>query len=247
MEKQLFIVIVICTQVVWCSSNSQECTEGLIPGVCGHAGKCVECNYDEDCAQPTECDSSGRCGVDVHYLCKADSECIEGAQSPSAFCSGYQCYLFCETDMDCRTSVCGKSNVCEDKMCGKDGTCPEGWVISGMYCRYDPCIDEGKVTGRCGLAGSCVECMSDEQCIDGICDLSGSCKNAECTTDSDCGDGEKCKTDRCLKSCVSDTDCEANEMCVESVCVVNSCGENGICASSLEWKPVEGTRACERI
>ena len=76
--------------------------------------------------------------------------------------------------------------------------CPEAWspYENSLLCYYDPCSGEEAITGRCGLAGECVECIVDEHCSEGICSLSGKCVAAECAGSADCDIGI-CVEGRC--------------------------------------------------
>jgi len=95
--------------------------EGLIPGVCGLAERCIWCIVDEDCQDGEFCNSRGFCHdyPECNDRCVTNETCFEG-----------KCYLKCETDSDCNDSagICMPEGYCHFERCSKDGTCPPGWL-----------------------------------------------------------------------------------------------------------------------
>ena len=223
---------------------------GKMQGGCGLVGHCVDCLTDSDCPSVLDCDHKGRCAIDVHWECEYNEDCQVSLVSESVYCEQRRCFLRCDSDIECRTSICSVGNTCWEAWCSQDGICPDDWrpIDNSLICKYDPCPDEGKITGRGGLAGQCIECLIDDHCLEGICSLAGTCGDLECSTDKDCIDGKKCFTSRCLDICNSNSDCEDNENCQLSsgVCNVVRCSESGMCPMPFEWEPVAGTLACRK-
>ncbi len=224
---------------------------GRMEGGCGLVGHCVDCLTDSDCHPPEGCDYAGRCVVDAHWECMDEnSVCQDKLASESAYCEGYRCFLPCDSDIECRIYKCAEVNVCLAPWCSQEGTCPDDWrpIDNSLICKYDPCPDEGKITGRGGLAGQCVECLIDDHCQDGICSLAGTCADPECSPDNDCIEEKKCSTGRCLDTCATNSDCQDNETCqlTPGVCSVVRGSEYGVCPSPLDWEPIAGTLACQK-
>jgi hypothetical protein len=117
----------------------------------------------------------------------------------------------CESIADCPSIT-----VCKTMLCIQ-GTCVEGFVPDSV-----PCNDNRVCDG----AGSCVECVADQDCPE----EAGWCENNQCIscndgvkngeeTDIDCG-GPKCSP--CATPCTGTTDC-ATGNCVDGVCCETAC------------------------
>lgn len=219
-----------------------DCTAaGYVEGMCGLSGYCIECITDDDCVR-SECDLEGQCVVDANYQCQYDDDCPDERM----YCSAFTCVLPCRSDVDCYYGTKCSNGICETNRCDAQGECPEGWrsVPESLGCFYDPCPPEGLITAGCGLSGTCVECMVDEHCLDGICDLNGTCVDFECSVDVPCQDaGTACVDGRCLKGCLQDSDCEAEELCLQGACHPARCDQYGRCPG-FGWKGDPGTLGC---
>lgn len=221
---------------------------GLVEGFCGFEGMCVRCwpgrlPWETGGCKAGYCTSSAECAFTDGYLyCFNDSDC-----QPTGWvgkCMNSRCRFFCKSNMDC------PMDICYDGYCllGKGCPCPPGWrpYYKSYSCYYDPCYDQGRVSGRCGLADTCVDCVVDSQCPAGkICDLQGNCVDPECQTVAECPQGLVCYQSRCVPECKTQQDCPEGTICAgrPGRCITARCTENGIC-SRWGWKYIPGTLAC---
>lgn len=216
------------------------------PG-CGMSGQCVQCYSDLDCPNYNCNRYNGRCGYDSGY-CSYDSECRFGDDDAVA-CRYGQCVDLCDNDGECRWGerCTGVGGECYEQFCPLDGECPDGFKPEegSLRCMYDPCDELGRLSGACGLTGQCVDCLTDDDCPEGICNLSGVCRAPECTAEADCDDGLVCDQQRCRTTCISDFDCPPDWLCELDVhaCRPVRCSKNKEC-SSWGFRPVMGSYAC---
>lgn len=94
--------------------------------------------------------------------------------------------------------------------------------------------DDDCVNGVCDPNNVCVECTNDDHCPDGVCDPSNVC--VECTNDDHCPDGVCDEPNTTCVGCLENTDCPAetpvcdrdNTTCV--VCLVDAdCDGGQVC------------------
>ncbi|MBI5542723.1 MAG: hypothetical protein HY901_02465, partial [Deltaproteobacteria bacterium] len=194
-----------------------SCQDGAAK-VCGDpagslAGKCVECNADQDCAGGKVCDPAHKTGT-----CVAP-ECDDGAKDGD------------ETDVDCGGScaACPRGYACENAADCQSGFC------SALKCA--PCADDSHCdSGRfCDVAGGGI-CQPDKA-GGGACEAAAQCESGHCA-DGVCCDSQcegACQACSAAKKgegadgvCGSiqvgtdpDDECEAEP--------ASSCGQTGLC------------------
>lgn len=112
-------------------------------------------------------------------------------------------YPDCDDDGNCKShnEVCvdGRCHQCrDDSQCAKLDTC--------MTCSANECVRKPNC------------CKSDVDCPDGRCQ-NGVC-GPECSVNSDCPDGEKCKNGRCGvdTGCTDDSQCPSGLKCKAGEC-----------------------------
>lgn len=178
---------------------------------------------DVDCVGGTPvCDELG--GVCVE--CVGDSECMNAAEP---FCLDRSRCAECRLDTDCDSG-----DTCVDGVCGGCENSTECGAEAPV-CRFGECVgcdgneDCGGTTPLCDTsAGSCGECVEDDDCALGVCSV-GEC--VECADNSDCGVSEpRCNpsTNRC-EGCASAADCGGATPTCDSVS-----GRCGACTAATE-------------
>ena len=240
-------------------------TGSTIPGMCGMEGRCVGCNFDDDCEEYERCEVNGWCYPDYYNAnCHSDADCPAGYVCRMGMCLvpcwsdmdcwygrvcvDEMCIYICDADIDCEYGERCISGECRMERCQPEGVCPQDWepVDGSLACRYNPCPEPGTIVGACGLYPQCVECFLDSHCPGGICDLVGQCVDPECGSDGDCPVGGVCVDGRCGMLCLADEDCGSTETCEGSpgACRVVRCDEEGKCPKE-KWQPVPGSLACQ--
>lgn len=112
-------------------------------------------------------------------------------------------YPDCETDAHCKSH----GEVCVDdrcRQCRDDSQCTK--IDSCMACQANACVRKPNC------------CKSDADCPDGRCQ-NGTCA-PECSVNSDCPDGERCKNGRCAvdTGCTDDSQCPSGLKCKNGEC-----------------------------
>jgi Cys-rich repeat protein len=189
-----------------CPDGDSQCAGGDIPASCvafGGAAYCLtECTTNDDCQTGYQCfaipGSGSRC-IPGSGTC--DKKCIqEGCDSGHVceFDTGNCVPQLNACDNCTKDDYCGVGNRCvkfgpNDRrcvpQCGEGDECP-----SGSACTTEESVKVCKPTGAeccfgasCG--GSCTDCPPDKKgCVQGQC--------VECVTDSHCGPGKICNTEK---------------------------------------------------
>jgi Cys-rich repeat protein len=231
------------------STIEAGCVLPQIPGeTSGDRGLCLElCDTAADCqqaeatcvAQPQD----GRAGVCVKQIgagepppdppVPSDAENIGMPCQNDADCAGN---LRCLTAQSDPFGVGGGpaggycSMPCDGPdQCPGDGVCATLTASGGALCLRGGCIEGapnscGRTQVECvdiGVPVCLPACTSDEGCGDRVCN-GGLCSEApvaECSTDTDCEDGEVCDVPNgsCEPApeptCSADSECEADEIC----------------------------------
>ncbi|RKH49696.1 hypothetical protein D7V93_31570 [Corallococcus llansteffanensis] len=221
-----------CDSALFCGDTCSPC--GQSTPHCANVNSrysCVQCTADADCV-------TGRCDLTDNTCkgCVNDSQCASGqvCDEPSFTC------VQCTGDENCPNGqVCDPtSNTCAE--CNQDTDCDRGLRCSNHACvlcdSNDACA--GNSCNCCpngtqcaaptpGAPPSCVECTTDSQCSNGQrCDtVNGACVDAvpECNTADRCGPGcSKCPGERPF--------CLDGEVCVQ--CRTDlECGDGQFCLS----------------
>lgn len=205
--RHVMFTVLLCAVVPGCLLETEfvgvrcesECL-GSTP-VCNEMiGVCVECVGDSECTNAGEpfCLDRSRCAE-----CRRDTDCTSGESCVDGVCGG-----------------CVDSSEC-------GATAP--------VCRFGECVgcdgdeDCGGTTPLCDTsAGSCGECVDDDDCALGVC-AAGEC--VECADSSDCTASEpRCNpsTNRC-EGCTSAADCGGATPTCDPVS-----GRCGACTSATE-------------
>ncbi|WP_233602262.1 outer membrane exchange protein TraA family protein [Corallococcus sp. CA047B] len=242
-----------CDSALFCGASCSPC--GLSTPYCANLNgqtACVQCTEDSQCP-------NGRCDLTDNF-CRG---CNDNADCPTGRCD--------LTDNSCKGCVndaqCGSGQVCDEPtftcvQCTGDENCPNGQVCDptsntcsecnqdtdcarGEQCSNHVCVlcdaNDACAGNSCnccpngtqcaaptpGAPPSCVECTTDSQCSNGQrCDtVNGACVDAvpECNTADRCGPGcSKCPGERPF--------CLDGEVCVQ--CRTDlECGDGQFCLS----------------
>ncbi len=170
---------------------------------------CIGCMQDQDCDDGAFCTGTETCLAGV---------CVSGGDPCTA--SGFVCdeaadvCVECLQDGDCDDGVGCTTDVCSAGSCANtpdDSSCPD----DGLYCNGDEvcspisgCTSTGDPCAGAGLAcdeltDSCLVCVQDSDCDDGVDCTDDSCDPLadECLAvpnDEACDDGDECTRDECL-------------------------------------------------
>lgn len=176
--------------VTTCLDDSY-CNGGTCGGTCSRDG--ATCLTSDDCEQDS-CDlDTGTCRVGLNN-CNSDDECqlVNTCSTPYCNCTNP---AYDPTDA-----------ICSDPDC--QGVC--GWTCAGERCVVDTSCkadtDCAYPTPHCGDDGTCVECLTSDDCEDAEC-VGGRC-GPECEHDTQCGVFEACQEEKCVfVGCRTDREC----------------------------------------
>ena len=153
--------------------------------LCGDDALCVDArcvpNPPCGCALGEQCSPSGRCvpGCDEDIACGLGARCIErrcvdGCQDDthcgaSTTCRSGRCRARCDGDQTCDADERCVNGACEPTTCDEERLCPPGEACEDGFCNFRgsvECIDDDACgeRWRCGPDGSCVQCLSDDDC-----------------------------------------------------------------------------------
>ncbi|MBN2493201.1 MAG: hypothetical protein JXR96_01315 [Deltaproteobacteria bacterium] len=222
-----------------------ECPEGMMPGRCGLLGECVQCLVDSDCEQEQICDENGACIEHCDsFQCPQFHMCSDNGL----------CRKICFSYADCPPGyLCDRHSACQRERCTPEGDCPAGWleVDGSLACMLESCEAAGLMDGACGLEGSCVMCITTEDCQERWpgyeCDLYGMCGHLgrECERDIDCGRISDlrivCINGDCVIPCDTDMDCPYGIPCNVN-CETERCTQDRQCPPG--WSSIPGTLVC---
>lgn len=210
------------------------------------AGAPVACAKPESCRDqgyPKAVCREGFCNPDV--LCGSDFECSLGERCTRGRCV----FTGCTKDADCPTGRClADTYSCVE--CAGNADCPRDRPVCDVArntctaCRTDAqCTVPGPA--RCGPNGSCVHCLVNDDCPNGLtCGPGNLCtgvrKGQPCPMGTACGAGLSCVTLNgepvCLPSCnLYQPQCETGELCyrltyaTSNSLVFESQGPIGVC------------------
>jgi len=175
---------------------------------CDDGDEDVSPEAEESCTDGIDNDCDGRADCN-------DTQCFGTAQCP---CASFEANCGDGGDGDCD----GASD-CGDPDCSASCACTPSCAESEDCC-YNGCCDPTSNTLCCGGCG--IACPTDSNgCLEGRC--------VECTTSSQCDDGNECTVDQCN----SDNTCTvttAPDMtsCIWGVCCGGSCLFGNCCTSS---------------
>ncbi len=190
---------------------------------------CVDCLVDADCGAGTVCDAAQTTCVG----CVDNADC-----SGSDVCSGAQACVRC---------VDSAPGSATDAGCGASAPVCDSLGPDCVGCVDDSNCDNGE---RCAVqSGTCVVCLSDQDCPAGVCDpganvcavcldtaavgqvdagcsaVLNACSDGtcvDCTADGDCGPDAVCDaTAGACVECVDDNDCAPSDVCQQasSTCI----------------------------
>ncbi len=220
--------------VATCVESICDSTPAEINSVCGRAGDllcdgagtCAGCVIAEDCGEPTVCNS---------YSCSEDGECVlqavaagrlDDASSPDDCrvrqCDGEGNALLAPDDARCDDGLfCNGQELCQS-----DGTCAPAGAV--------PCTDDSAESCADGCDEEANACTAPDErgttCTGGWCDGSGSC--VACLSDDDCSAGAPfCSSAGTCVECLSANQCSA----ADGECTLaQTCGEDGRCRDRFE-------------
>lgn len=217
-----------CSSIT-CTTDDQ-CGAGRCAGYCTY-DTTTECATIDDCEENV-CDfgtgsgGSGSGGAGTGGTGTGGNG-TGGSGGGSGGSPGYgTCTLsgtICYGDTDCATNSCSTpycrcdnleydptDPICADTDC--EGIC--GWTCEDEQCLLDTsCNIDSDCLGTepfCGEEGTCVECLSDDDCEE-----------------------EECIQGRCGPECEVDTQCGLFEVCQDSACVYVGCQTDRECVLSL--------------
>ncbi|MBQ9738939.1 MAG: hypothetical protein IJV75_05465 [Alphaproteobacteria bacterium] len=184
----------------WVGGTQCVCPSGTVPNA--DNTDCVECMTDPDCQ-----DLKGN----LHWVCDTDTNtcaCMSGLHEVGGECEcdnpkktlnedgNCNCQL---SQADCPTSDFTDRNDCK--------CCPsETPKWDGLECRT--CADVNRTKPYYNPSShTCVECLTDEQCTDGVC-IDNTCY--PCREDSDCAGNKVCQDKQCVCEMTS-TDCPTSD------------------------------------
>ena len=190
-------------------SSSGGCTPDCAGKECGDdgcGGSCGECNSTSYC-------EAGLC-ISLP-ACTDDANCT----SLSGVCGVGKCNLTseeCYTEFNSSADLCraseGECDV-DDYCSGSSLICSDGFANSGISCS----------SGVCDGYGTCVECISDNDCSGEFFCVNGECKKVECRDYTECNDSNPETIDNCI-----------NPGLDSSYCVNNPIGDRWVYSESLE-------------
>lgn len=145
-----------------------------------------------------------------------------------------------------------------------------GWVNMARMCMLSILIIAlltpacGKPEGYCERTVDCTELTTEcdgatNKCVEIKCDKNSDCRNdwfcntdtkkcqkeepAECKTDDDCSNVQKCDNGKCVAKpeCEKDGECDGNKECKDNKCVARSCTDNLDCGDNTKYECKDGT------
>jgi hypothetical protein len=168
---------------------------------------CVQCDSDDDCAQPDAC-TLAAC---IDFVCSTTSACPAGETCCDVDGVGIDCVnlnaphdqycgacgVVCGPCETCVGGVCTADECCSDEDCSDCAYCSEGTCYGecsqSQQCCNDTCID---INGCCydSDCESCEVCGQDHTCHPLVCLLPETCCNGECVPEDECckGPGDFC-------------------------------------------------------
>ncbi|AGC48755.1 hypothetical protein MYSTI_07483 [Myxococcus stipitatus DSM 14675] len=185
-----------CDTALRCGAKCSPC--GVSFPFCANingGNTCVQCTEDSQCANgrcdltdnmcrgcndDTDCPNTGRCDPATNQCsgCNDDSDCPGATcDEPTATC------VQCTEDTHCPNGQVCVPGLNQCRECNDDSQCDRGEICTNNQCV--PCATDGACAGN-----SCNCCPGGTQCAALTPGASPSC--VECTTDSQCGEGQKC-------------------------------------------------------
>lgn len=198
-------------------------------GGSGHSMRGESCRWRNDCQAGLAC-INGICTMNDFNVsptakscdlieCSADADCCD---DPPAFCDQLQ--------SDCEA---GDTFSCTqyDQNCVCNDACVENRCVFR-------CADDSECFGGTCVAGSCVQCASDDDCSgDRVCD-SGTCVNG-CSSNRDCPYLHSCQENRCVETgCTTHRECIALTNNPRALCVQETGECTSPCANDAECNPL---------
>jgi peptidoglycan-associated lipoprotein len=130
-----------------------------------------------------------------------------GAAALLSACPPPKVYPNCDSDQQCKTEgrnescVQGQCVECQDNaQCQAGFACQNNRCVPPTECAPDrPCANGG----QCTAEGKCVQCQADTDCPNnGLCRDNACTARPEgyCAQAGDCGTGEDCQANRCVKA-----------------------------------------------
>lgn len=206
-----FFTYVECPATGVCPGYGPDTSPSPAPDCPPGALFCPQCYADSDCDAGNKC-SSGKC-VDIctGITCGAGEACDPNSGQCASSCTSYS---QCGAGQDCVSGVCTDTTNCSVTGCADGQTCDTA-------------------SGQCGTAcGAYCSCGEGEECSNGAClptptptpsDLPP-CTLGGCPGDLVCDPS----TGQCGGECTTSTDCPEGEICPASGACVPPCGNSGI-------------------
>lgn len=212
-----------------CSLLALSALASLFMTACnaGGSGRGESCRARNDCSDGLRCINNvcTQNDFDVSTTaqscdlieCTGDADCCE---EPPASCPRLQ--------EDCRDF--GDMFACDefDRICVCRQGCEENRCVSR-------CNSDADCFGFSCVAGSCVECMTDDDCFGEQTCSGGSCVSG-CTADADCPYFNTCMAGECVETgCTNDRECIAASDNPRAICVESAC--SAPCESDADCNP----------
>jgi Cys-rich repeat protein len=192
--------------------------------------ECVGCLGDEHCPEGWVCDpSTNSCSCTQDVQCAVDEACNDIGSCVPTDVPGGECVTGteCDPSLGCGAGYClrcqGNGSFCNE--CEQDADCAAVYMCN---------------TGL----GSCVECLTTYDCLEGgagdeICHPYGEC-GPPCTYDSDCPHDRTCdEFGRCVppppgSNCTDGGECPDGAQCVAGLCKACVVAMDGITCQACQ-------------
>ena len=181
----------------------------VLPGCIVHGEDDWYDDYDDDicyCASDRDCSTGESCrGGVCRVVPPGSGECSSSRDCPgSQVCINSVCSQFCARDSDCGAGQRCSDNFCVANGATDGGTRPDAGSDGGT--RPDSGTDGGTRPDAGSDGGTRPDAGVD----------AGSPQ--QCRVNMDCGAGNYCINNQCIRGCYDDTWCNATDTCVSGLC-----------------------------
>lgn len=232
-----------------------------IGGVC-QAGECVPVEVDDDPIDD-EPDAGMEPDVEPEpepdplaacEPCTTNDECGDADDACTALSDGSWCTEACAVQSDCPAGfVCERASTRSEPQCLPaagtclgcmigEPSCEADWTCNGATGVCDPPVGDCGTPPQCppstpvfnAESCSCVGCLTDGDCGEGVCTADNRCVtgNGSCTSAQDCAaPTPACDMGVCVE-CTSALECTiagTGDRCVAGVCSTCECEEGQVC------------------
>jgi hypothetical protein len=262
----------VCNKGEYCDRAVRSCKP--ITGMCGACKTDAQCGADSRCAAHPQYPQAGTFCVPT---------CVTPDGGGAAGCAnGLQCLPRDATagaEKLCypATGACGISNACTPdtrRLCSSDSDCGDASQVCDATLKWcvtkvntcpagDACDPQQRVcVHACAVDADClqIEGAAGYKCVASAC-----VKQAICSSDAECNDGQICQANpdgskSCAQGCVINGDCPLGESCdktdpkhpkcaagctVNADCPLNAICSGGVCKSSLSGSAGSCAQTCQ--